>query len=247
MTVKISSQGRRDQLMRIVFDWHNTGANQFKRGYNTEAAVCKLCKAPLEDQYHILMGCTHPRCITIREYHLHNIELSIATAERDPTVATLCIRTYHTEALKLQHYPLLLGRIHTQQQTALQALEPFSSIPIESVGTVYKQLVEHCRLYAAMVIHLYSERGNLLDELQHDENSRTLRKKRYKRHAKSTIQEYNEFREAVLGVEQHDTVHSDGTLVKDKHYCPDTIKLAKERGLLDQNCIYCDHILCDTA
>jgi len=204
MYAAIRSKPRRDQITRIVYDWHNTGANQFKRNLDIETAICPLCGASLEDQQHIIHFCTHPRMIEIRKYHFIKINSSITTALRpNPTTSTLYIEKFHAIAVQPTHYPLLVGRVHTAQLTALSLLPEIS---YHFAPAMYKHVVEHCKQYAAMVLHLYSERGSLLKEQEDDPNSRLLTKRKEKRHGVPIERTYLEHIEAIRGVEQHNTI-----------------------------------------
>ena len=220
MYASISSKPRRDQITRIVFDWHNTGSNQFKRKFDTESAHCTLCNAPLEDQQHILHHCSHPRMLEIRNYHLGQINSKVMETLKKPTSNTNFIEKYHSIAMQPQHYPLLLGRVHSAQQTALSSLP---TVSCHSAKHAYKQLVRHCKQYTAMVLQLYSERQSLLQEMQYEPENKQQKKKQERRHSVPIARRYQEYQEVIRGIEQQDIVHADGTLVTSKDHDPLTI------------------------
>ena len=129
MYASISFKSRRDQITRIVFDWHNTGSNQFKRKLDTESAICTLCKAPVEDH-----RCSQPRMVEIRNYHFIQINSKI-------TASLSIIRLPHNRNI-IRLPTMLVGRVHSAQQTALSSLPTVSH---HSAKHIYKKLVKQCR------------------------------------------------------------------------------------------------------
>jgi hypothetical protein len=234
MYASISSKPRRDQITRIVFDWHNTGSNQFKHKFDIESAICTLCKAPLEDQQHIIHHCSHPRMIEIREYHFGQINSKVTEALKKPANSSSSnfIEKYHAIAIQPQHYSLLLGRVHSAQQTALSSLPTATH---HSVKHVYKRLVKHCKQYTAMVLQLYSERQSLKHEQQQDPNSKLQKKRQERRRSVPIARRYQEYQEVISGIEQHDIIHADGTLVTSKEHDPLTIIRASSRQILNSD------------
>lgn len=67
--------------------------------------------------------------LEIRNYHLGQINSKVMETLKKPTSNTNFIEKYHSIAM--QHYPLLLGRVHSAQQTAhfQQCLVTLPSMP----------------------------------------------------------------------------------------------------------------------
>ena len=238
MATKIVSSSRRYQLTRLIYDWHETGANLFKREYDTQVATCKLCNAPLEDQQHILLYCTHSRMQQIRDHHLSQIRITLPLQKSTPMQRF--IHALHHLIMQPQHFSLMLGRVHDAQRLAIQQLPNITTSP----HAAYKEVVKHLRRFLAMALHLTSERIALLGELKADLTKSSVTRQIQRRHQTSIERAFNEVNEAVVGIEPHNTLHSDGTLVTSKNYDASTVIRASQRATLtSENSIFIRNLL----
>ena len=168
--------------------------------------------------------------IEIRNYHCIHINKAITASLKKPNDSDKFIEKYHAIAMQPQHYSLLIGRIHSLQQAAFNSLP---TVPQHKVKQLYKKLIKHCKQYAAMTLQLYSERGSLLQEQEYDPNSRLQTKRQQRRHAVPIARRYLEYQEVIRGIEQHNIIHADGTLVTTKEHDPSSILKASSRQSLN--------------
>jgi hypothetical protein len=219
----VTNQMKRAMINRIFWDKHWHGRNKSKSSTSTEAAVCELCQAPLEDQQHILWHCKHPRMCAIRELSINFIRERTSKMTNNDSILSSTIRIYDRIVMNKNNYSLLMGRIHQHQEHLFEKLPKAEHLSETRRSAIVKHLIDHHRAtYAPFVVGMYSERqfiinDNILTKMKNAGLKTSWWKhKNQFRQAKTPEQQLLEARESLYGVEQTDVLEADGSLAK-KH------------------------------
>jgi hypothetical protein len=219
----VTNQMKRAMINRIFWDKHSHGRNKSKSATSSDAAVCELCNAPLEDQEHILWHCKHPRMCAIRELSISFIKDRTSKMTNNDSILSSTIRAYNRIVMNKNNYSLLMGRIHQHQEHLFEELPKAEHISETRRSGIVKHLINHHRAtYAPFVVAMYSERQFIINDNNLTKMKNTgLKTSWWKyqnqyRQAKTPEQQLLEARESLYGVEQTDVIQADGQLVK-KH------------------------------
>ena len=143
---------------RIIWDKNWTLRNQWIHAeLPWEMSGCRLCKDGMEDQDHIIRGCTHPAVRVCRRKHVARIRIAIQDAIKSGEVLGRLMETYFELATSAPDgYMAWTGMLSPALQIALEKTRP--KLNESERG----RFVRYGILYADAVLELYTIRQGLL-------------------------------------------------------------------------------------
>lgn len=179
--------------------------------------------APQEDQCHILWHCSHPDMVLLRQEHWAAINHRILKQQHLTYTSSVVKASLllHDILSKPANHSMLFGRVHASQQPLLNRLPYLTAVGIKQLTDVWKE-------YAAMVVDLYSQRQQSIQQ------SGSQMPKVFKSMVGSRVLAA---REVLIGIDSNTVLYTDGSKVKTTNYDPIVVSQAHQRTqLTEANC-----------